>query len=273
MKSRLKAFMTGSPVTVDAGASALEALDRMIDHGIRHLPVVDSDRRVVGILSFDDLRAAFPLPISLATPPSPEQRLELRDLAVGEVMTYAPVTTTANAPLEEAAETLVARRIGCLPVLDEDGRLEGILTETDLVQALVTLLWAERRGKTTRAAAQTASRDADLIGALRAERTEIAGRLASYEHHEQELTESRREVPLDLAEHGSQATEAEFTEELAELAARRLRALEHALERAEQGKLGHCEGCGGRIAEARLRALPGTTHCIRCARERETGRR
>jgi len=265
MDTRIKAFMTGSPVSIEPGASALQALDLMIEHGIRHLPVAETDRRVLGVLSFDDLRAAFPLPISLGAPPDPEDRLVLRDVAVGEVMTYSPVTVTADVPLEDAAQLLAERRIGCLPVLDADGRLDGIVTETDLLHALVTLLWAERHGRLARSEAP----EGGLLAALKRERSHLLARLGAYEEHEQEITEARREVPLDLAEHGAEATEAEFTEELAELAARRLAALEHALERAEQGKLERCESCGGRIPEARLRALPGTTLCIRCARERE----
>jgi CBS domain-containing protein/RNA polymerase-binding transcription factor DksA len=265
MQTKIKPFMTGSPVSIEAGAAALEALDLMVEHGIRHLPVVEAQRRVVGVVSFDDLRAAFPLPVSLAAPPPPAERAALRELAVGEVMTYSPVTVTAGAPLEEAAQLLAERRIGCLPVVDEEGRLEGIVTETDLLNALVTLLWTRRRGEGALAAAP----EAGLATALRAEREHLLERLGAYERHEQEITESRRELALDLAEHGSQATEAVFTEELADLAARRLRALEHALERAEQGKLGRCESCGGRISDARLRALPGATLCIRCARRSE----
>jgi len=56
------------------------------------------------------------------------------------------------------------------------------------------------------------------------------------------------------------------------LAARRLRGLEHAPERAEQGKLGLCESCGGQISDARLRALTDTIMCIRCARRSEPRR-
>jgi len=268
METHVKTFMTGSPIAIGAGESALGALDLMIEHGIRHLPVVDADRRVVGVLSFDDLRAAFPQPIERNRPPGPEERYEMRDLSVGEVMTYAPLTATAHTPLDDAAALLAERRIGCLPVLDESGRLDGIITETDLLQALVTLLWAQRR---ERGAVEPPRAPTSLLDALQSEHAHIAERLAAYEAHEQEITERRREGPLDRAEEGAEATEAEFTRELAELAVRRLRGLENAIERAESGKLGHCEACGGRIPAARLRALPGTTLCIRCARRNEAG--
>lgn len=269
MEAQVKSFMTGSPVAIRTDASALEALDLMIEHGIRHLPVTDGERRVVGILSFDDLRAAFPVPVRLASPPSVEDRLDLRDLTVGEVMTFAPVTARADAPLEEAAGLLAERRIGCLPVVDEDGRLDGIITETDMLHALVNVLWAERRRGSP---VPGAGGPPALSDVLRAERLSLLAQLGEYERYEQALTEMRRETPFDRAEDGAQATEAEFTEELAELAARRLKALDRALERAEAGTLSRCESCGGEIPDARLRALPGATTCIRCAREREGGR-
>jgi RNA polymerase-binding transcription factor DksA len=60
-----------------------------------------------------------------------------------------------------------------------------------------------------------------------------------------------------------------LTEALDALAIRRLRAIDHALERAHAGRLEVCDGCGGRIPLPRLRALPGTTLCIDCARARE----
>jgi acetoin utilization protein AcuB len=268
MEAQVKSFMTGSPVAIQSDASALEALDLMIEHGIRHLPVTDGERRVVGILSFDDLRAAFPVPVELTAPPSVEDRFALRELSVGEVMTFAPVTARADAPLEDAAGLLAERRIGCLPVVDEAGRLDGIITETDMLHALANVLWAERRQGSP---APGAAGPPALADVLRAERLSLLAKLGHYEEHEQALTEARRETPYDLAEAGEQTSEAEFTEELAELAARRLRALDHALERADAGTLTRCESCGGDIPDARLRALPGATTCIRCARARESG--
>ncbi len=62
MDLEVKAFMTGTPISIEPDMSALAALDLMIDHAIRHLPVVESDGRVVGIVSFEDLRAALPVP-------------------------------------------------------------------------------------------------------------------------------------------------------------------------------------------------------------------
>lgn len=264
VETEVKAFMTGTPVSVEADTSALAALDLMVEHGIRHLPVVDGARRVVGVVSFDDLRAALPGAVSLRVPPTVEERRADRDVALAEVMTHAPVTIRYDAPLEEAAERMAERHIGCLPVVDEQGRLDGILSESDLLHVLVTALWAARgrRG---------APAPAGIVDSLEREREHLVRQLADYEHHEQEITETRRDTPQDLAEAGSGAEDGWLTERLAELASRRLRAIEEALERGRRGELGVCERCGGEIPEARLRALPGASLCIRCAREAEAG--
>jgi len=268
MKTPVKSLMTGSPIAIDADTSALAGLDLMIEHGFRHLPVTNADRRVVGVVSLEDLRAAFPIPVSLRRPPSAEQRAELRDLPIAEVMSYAPQTVTAEVALEDAVRQLAEQRIGCLPVVDGDGRLEGIFTESDALQALATVLFTDEV-RERRAGGAAAPGPGDLVARLRDEHARLAAKLQGYERHEQDLTALRREIPLDIPEQASDVTEAGLTEGLADLAAKRLHDLEHALERAEEGSLEICEGCGGAIAPGRLRVLPGTTVCVDCARESE----
>jgi acetoin utilization protein AcuB len=235
MSANVKAWMTGDPVSLGPEVSALEALELMMDRSIRHLPVVDGDRRVIGVVSLDDLRAALPGPIALRTPLPPEQRGAALEWSVADVMTHAPLTVTDDTGLADAAERMADARIGCLPVVTGDGRLVAILTETDLLHALATLLWTESR----RAPREEEPLEA-LVAELRHERERLERRL----RHE-------RASSLDT------------------LARRRLAALELALERSAGARLGACERCGGRIAVARLRALPGTTLCIRCARTGE----
>jgi acetoin utilization protein AcuB len=268
MSIDVKTLMTGSPRTIEADAAALAALDLMIEYGIRHLPVVDARRHVLGVVSLDDLRAAFPGDIGLARPLDASVRERVRDVSVGDVMSFAPVTIRAGESMASAAECMADHRIGCLPVVDARGRLEGILTETDVLRAVATESWtAERR----RRALEQSERQA-LIESFHRERGELAGQLAEYEDAEQAMTAERRAGPLDLPEQGADVTQARLTEQLSDMAARRLRAIEHAIERADHGKLGLCEHCGGRISENRLRALPSATQCIRCARELEAGR-
>jgi RNA polymerase-binding transcription factor DksA len=161
---------------------------------------------------------------------------------------------------------MAERRIGCLPIVDANGRLSGLLSETDLLHALAALLWTERTRERRRAPLPELER---LVADLSREREELARKLEKYHALERDLATHASREPLDEGDSSSDLTELRVTEALDELAIRRLRALDHALERAEQGRLDVCDGCGGKIPPARLRALPGTSLCVACARAAE----
>ena len=235
MDPNVKAWMSGSPISVDPDAAVLDAHDRMVESGIRHLPVVDAQRRVIGVLSLDDLRAALPMTLSARAQLSVEDRELAREWTVGEVMTHAPETALEGSTLGEAADRMADRRIGCLPVVDDAGQLVGMFTETDALRALATAMWCEQLAEER----VSAGEHEILIEQLRAERTRLAERDAS---------------PA-----------------VAPAAERRVAAIESALDRAEQGRLGVCERCGGEIPVPRLRAMPGTTLCVACAVADSTG--
>src|SRR5262245_18872948 len=124
----VKMWMTHPPMTIESDASALEALDRMQENDIRHLPVLAASGALVGILSLDDLRAALPLEVTLYAPPAERDRSVAREYVVGELMTYAPAVIAPVELLASAARKLVEGHIGCLPVVARSGKLVGILT-------------------------------------------------------------------------------------------------------------------------------------------------
>jgi acetoin utilization protein AcuB len=265
MEARVKEWMSGDPVAIEPEASAVEALDLMTDRGIRHLPVVDAARRVVGVVSVDDLRAALPVPLGPRQPLSPADRELAREWRVGEVMTHAPETLSCDASLAEAAERMAERRIGCLPIVDEEGRLAGLLSETDALHALATSLHL-------REAPARRARQAELealVATLQSERQRITLQLDRYHDVERRLSIDPHDQPMDQAEAGADLRDVGLTASLDELAARRLEALDRALDLAAQGRLGVCDRCGGAIPLTRLQALPGTTLCVACAREAE----
>ena len=106
-------------------AEQLMNLDR-----IRHLPVVDDEGELVGIVSQRDL---FHSGLLRALGHGKHSAARVREmLPVKEVMTTEVTTTTRDASLEDAARLMFERKIGCLPVV-ENGRLVGILTEGDFV--------------------------------------------------------------------------------------------------------------------------------------------
>jgi CBS domain-containing membrane protein len=97
---------------------------------VRHLPVLEDDGRLAGILSQRDLfRGALAHALGYG---QHAQRKMLDSLLVKEVMSSDVMTTSPDTPLVEAARILLERKIGCLPVV-EGGQLVGILTEADFV--------------------------------------------------------------------------------------------------------------------------------------------
>ncbi len=125
MSLTVRDVMVTALVTVEPRETARHAYRLMRDHRFRHLPVVE-DGQLVGILSDRDLRPVLLSPT-------------LARARVGELMSEDLTTVGPDALVEEAASLLVVKKIGCLPVV-ADGRLVGIVTETDLLGVLVELL-------------------------------------------------------------------------------------------------------------------------------------
>ena len=125
MSLRIRDIMVRDLVTVGPEEPARRAYQLMRDGRFRHLPVL-KDGRLVGVLSDRDLR-----PVLLSP--------GLAQAAVQELMSEDLATVTPDSPIEDAASLLVVKKIGCLPVI-EDGRVVGIVTETDLLAVLVELL-------------------------------------------------------------------------------------------------------------------------------------
>ncbi len=130
-------WMRSNPLIVSPEDSLAEALALLSLHRIRHLPVLEGEE-LVGILAARDIsQASLPGP---AGRPTPETDALLKITRVGDVMARAVTTTTPEATIGEAAMLLVSHKIGALPVLREDERLVGIITETDVLEALVEII-------------------------------------------------------------------------------------------------------------------------------------
>jgi len=131
---RVRDVMSREVKTLRRNDQLTLADDLMKQERIRHLPVLDDDgEAVVGILSQRDMfRGALAHALGYG---ETAQRRMLGLLVVKEVMTSQVVTVAPDAPLSDAARTMVERKIGCLPVVDGD-KLVGILTESDFVALL-----------------------------------------------------------------------------------------------------------------------------------------
>jgi acetoin utilization protein AcuB len=128
----VRAFMTQPVVTSDWNAPCDQADATMQQHGIRHLPVLDGTR-LVGIVGRHDLMRSA-LAFALGFGERGRTKL-LHSLRLKEVIGEDPVTVGPDQPAGEAAQLLLERRIGCLPVM-EDGTLVGIVTSSDLLRLL-----------------------------------------------------------------------------------------------------------------------------------------
>jgi CBS domain-containing membrane protein len=123
-------IMTQEVTTLKRNDQLSLANDIMQLGRVRHLPVLEDDGRLAGILSQRDLfRGALAHALGYG---QHAQRKMLDSLLVKEVMSSDVITTGPDTPLVEAARVLLERKIGCLPVV-EGGQLVGILTEADFV--------------------------------------------------------------------------------------------------------------------------------------------
>jgi len=126
--------MTPDPITITADATMKEALELVRSKPFRHLPVLDRDKKLVGIVTEKSLLYASPT--SDASLSSFEVNYILSHTKVGQVVQGDVVTVEPDLPLEEAARVMIDRRFGCLPVV-EKGDLLGIISDTDIFRVFV----------------------------------------------------------------------------------------------------------------------------------------
>lgn len=126
-------IMRSPVVSVPPGTTLQDAYRLMREKGFRHLPVLDGER-LAGVITDRDLRLA-----TSALAPVPFRA----DSSVAEVMCREPLTADAQDAVEDAARVMRERKIGCLPVV-EDGRVIGIITGIDLLDALIRMTGVDK---------------------------------------------------------------------------------------------------------------------------------
>jgi CBS domain-containing membrane protein len=135
MNMRVRTLMTSPVKTVGVSQSLPLAASIMELEKIRHLPVVDEEQRVVGLVTHRDILAAQ---ISTLAPLSRDERGSLQlSIPVRSVMRTEVWTVASHALVATAARLLRDHRFGCLPVVD-DGVLVGIITESDILELVAS---------------------------------------------------------------------------------------------------------------------------------------
>jgi len=131
--------MTRKVITVDQETRILDAQELMAAKNIRHLPVVDDDGRLIGIVTDRDIRSALPyqfFKLSCST----EERQQFCDMQVKDIMTTDPLSISPTFTIQDALLLIQDSKVGALPVVDEDRKLKGIISVRDLLRAFINVL-------------------------------------------------------------------------------------------------------------------------------------
>ena len=129
--------MTCKVITVDQEASILDAQELMVKNKIRHLPIIDKDQKLIGIVTDRDIRSA--LPYRFFDAPDSE-REKIYALKVKDIMTKDPISISPTYTIQDALLLIQNSKVGALPVVDDDHRLKGIISVRDLLRAFINVL-------------------------------------------------------------------------------------------------------------------------------------
>ena len=137
-------WMTTDVVSVGPDTSLLKVGKLMKDHHIRRIPVVDENGQVIGIISDRDVRDASPS--KATTLDMYEMHYLLAELKAKNIMTAKPITVKPTDTVEQAALIMLDNKVGGLPVVDDSGKLVGIISDHDVFKALVDITGARMGG-------------------------------------------------------------------------------------------------------------------------------
>jgi CBS domain-containing protein len=137
-EQEIRFWMRVPVVTVNLAAPVSEALALMREHDVRRLPVVIDTGELRGMITQGDIRGADVLRVSGMDPLDIGDAL--RRIKVYQVMSEQPLAVTPETGLREAAMLMIENKFGGLPVVDTNSMVVGIITESDLFEALVQQL-------------------------------------------------------------------------------------------------------------------------------------
>ena len=141
---RVRDYMTSSVTTLTPDANLLDAALLIRRTGKRHVPVVSAEGKAVGILSDRDVSRLSPSVLSPLTPDEYNKIFE--GTSVTLAMTKELVTIPPDAPVQKAVQLMHEKKISSVLVTEQDGKLVGIITVTDLLGLLDRLLSTVQKG-------------------------------------------------------------------------------------------------------------------------------
>jgi acetoin utilization protein AcuB len=138
-------YMTADPLTITADTLIVEARRLLDDNHFRHLPVVDENKRLIGVVTDRDLRSAYPSTI-LDDEARERAFAELETTTVNQIMSTNCSCVSIEASLDDALLVFDRDKVGALPVVTEDDVVIGIFSMRDLTAAYKKLFGAAEKG-------------------------------------------------------------------------------------------------------------------------------
>jgi acetoin utilization protein AcuB len=139
-------FMTKDMVTLGRESDIAEAKQLMVRYRIRHLPVTRADNTLIGIVSDRDIRSAMPSKYFHDHGNEELEAERLTGVLVQEIMTKNPVSVSLSSTLQDALLLIEKARVGAFPVVDENLKVVGIVSDRDLLNAFIHVLGIKEPG-------------------------------------------------------------------------------------------------------------------------------
>ena len=138
----VKLWMHTEVITLQPEDTISEACSLMEKHNIRRIPVIDPERRLLGIISKEDIKKALPSVVDASLDDT--TRALANQVKVAAFMTQKPITVQPTDTLEKIATLMLKNKIGGIPVIEND-LLTGIITESDIFRAFVQILGGDNK--------------------------------------------------------------------------------------------------------------------------------
>jgi acetoin utilization protein AcuB len=131
--------MTRKVITIDQEATIFDARELLAGNKIRHLPIIDKERRLIGIITDRDIRSVLPYN-SLIEHSGEKENERISKIKVNDIMTKDPISISPTYTIQDALLLIQKSKVGALPVVDDDHKLKGIISVRDLLRAFINVL-------------------------------------------------------------------------------------------------------------------------------------
>lgn len=135
-------IMLKSVVTAHEDFTVEQVYASMLEGRFRHMPIVSRQKKLLGIVSDRDLRNVL---VFINDPDGRKTPVGNQKLTIGRVMTRDPLSASPEDSVKTAVKLMVKHKVGCLPVCDPEDKLLGIVTETDMLKLLESLLTVAKK--------------------------------------------------------------------------------------------------------------------------------